>query len=209
MEKVTALWVAVIALCLTACDPTHYEPPCYRTYKFELPFSLAPAVDTFHVGDTLWLNANFSSTLFDYNAGDNIVARNIDFNTKLLIDRTDLSHFQYAKQNFKYELKEGSISDGLFDINVHYNYSFDHYIFNVGLIPEVIGRYTIYLYSPNEDKEVQIDSSCIETLNVDYSTNEQLDNNFALVQASPNSLISTTLLEGFNKSGGYAFVVVE
>ena len=65
MEKTTTLLVVLAILWLAACDPIKYEPPCYRTYEFELPVSIYPGNDTIHIGDTIWLTISFPMTLLD------------------------------------------------------------------------------------------------------------------------------------------------
>ncbi|HNI45182.1 MAG TPA: hypothetical protein PKH93_06745 [Chitinophagales bacterium] len=196
-----------LLLCVVSCKLIDIDP-CYREYHFKIPFTLQPNNDTIHIGDTLWLSTQFSKTLLDMNTNDSIVTNDIDFQSGLIIAKIDTENYQYATQTFTIVEKQGGFINTFLGIKLHYLFFNDHYHISIGLVPTVVGTYYLAISTPFALDEVEITNDCEDYLHITYAINELIDNHFQLLQNSPDTLVSSSTLEGFN-NGGYAFVVTE
>ena len=143
MQKAISLLAILLALCTTACNLI--EEPCFRRYEFKLPFTTSQQ-DTIHIGDTLWVSADFSPNLVDQKTGETILAANVDFHTGLTPTRIDLTQAQYAEQYFDYVAVLGDLVPEIIGFGVRYQYT-DNYRFLAAVIPNTTGAYAFHITS--------------------------------------------------------------
>ena len=189
---------------------------CHIDYKFQIPVSFSPAKDTFHIGDTIWIESNIYKNMFDKNSGDSIFVGDNDFKIIGAIDRfLENGDSPNAENDFDYvndigEFRVINLSNTS-KIYLYYDYINDFQKLKVGIIPRILGIHKIAFYNKRKDLIINLLDDCDESLTINFNMNQGEDNNFHLVkwfydEFYPDSDYS---IDGFTHDGGYAFVVVE
>ncbi len=195
---------------------------------FELPVTLSPALDTFHVGDTISVVSSFSDEVYDQ-----INKREfklINFKFYLFMGVRELSDTQANNLgilNFDIIVGDGNLSyfevhldDGRNEAgyDVEYNYMNNSYNLSYKLVPRVKGLYvfiqnSLLGISPG-GKWQHFEGKCPGT-SIDAVTvlNRGSDNNIDLLKDSPDPHYSEWIFGApqrrFYDNGLYAFYVVE
>ena len=89
------LLFASIVLEATTC----HKQSCETTYEFNIPFSITE-LDSFRVGDTIWLNSTINGKLLDKNSNNSIDVSNFDFKVYCGMYRMDTTQFDEAEKYF-------------------------------------------------------------------------------------------------------------
>lgn len=184
-----------------------------RNYHFSIPFTLTPTLDTFRIGDTIYLQSYIPEILVDQLTGEGILVADYDFNIKSTINRMDTTGTPDAENHFLIINNKGS-----FDINnlssvtlvdIHYEQDGTHQELLVSLIPQKRGLYQIVFYNLTADvtKVNLTNSDCFENLAISYAMNGNADdNNYYLLKSSPGPIATE---ESFKHDGGFVFEVIE
>lgn len=205
---------ALLTNCNLSCDPKD----CWRTYEFTIPFSITPALDTFQIGDTLWLQSLIPNNITDNATGELVPVNDFDFKVRSYINRMDTAiqimgntASPYAVNDFVYFNEKGifetiNLSSVSF-IKIHYTSEESSQKLKIGIVPQKRGLFQIAFANLTDDatKVNLTNSDCFENLKMSYKMNDNMDdNNFHLLQDSP-APIGT--LDAFQQSAGYAFFV--
>lgn len=222
---INKMWKYVILVgtfLITSCKKNS-ECDFNGPYEFQLPVALAPATDTLHVGDTIFVESRFSNMVFErktqrayklenfsfypttaiQNVGINPAVSGI-YDFELLIDTT----FNYQIQNF---------SSGSSYLTGEYDYTGTEYILNFRFICKKKGLYyfnhnTFLVSGPGEDQDFP--GKCDGKRVHSYSTtNNEVNSNMDLLRESPDPLYNDIIFQKpqqrFYDNGGYVFYVVE
>jgi len=217
--KRTILLFFSLTILLSACINKDCRE--HGNYNFEIPATLFPAQDSFHIGDTIKITSIFPDDVFDLTTEEYYKLENFNFfpGTELVKIDTNpasegLSDFiiiipsemNYAKQTFS-EGEQLLVGEYLYDNN--------QYSLEFSLIPLKTGLYymeqtTFVELSEDQDFEGKCDRlSSGSSVNL----NDGSDNNFNLLYQSPDSHYSSWITSKpnvrFHRFGGYCFYVVE
>ena len=79
------------------CFKTNNEL-CTQTLLFNIPLNLSPQLDTFHLGDTIWLTSNINHLIEDINLENVVDISSFDFQTRLGIYNFDTEYIRLYLQ---------------------------------------------------------------------------------------------------------------
>ncbi len=205
---------------LTAAPICHCgDKACEVYYHFEFPVTLAPALDSFSVGDTIWVSLSYDSNkLTDLKNGNVIDVGNFDFNIDLNILRIDsldgfaLNYFkiiQNVGKLVRIDLVDAVTSRIQFErVNNMNNVSF-------AVVPLKKGVYVFGFDSFYESGDISEEINLVETNctqfieKVSFVTNNGGSNNYDLyvsrvVSEPPYNEFTEP---AYNDDGGYTFIV--
>lgn len=139
----------IILISCTSCGKDKPKEAVY--FKLTYPISVTPIKDTFNIGDTLFLEANFSDTLLDIVSNKTyILPDSFNFGSFLSIVKLTDKNISYgnmpsAVQAFNYQNYKGGIT-GIGSESVHYQEIFNNkrYFFKYAIIPNAIGVYSLW-----------------------------------------------------------------
>lgn len=216
--------MAVFTLfCIQACcwSASQCEDrACHRNYIFKLPFTFSPAQDTFHIGDTIVVAANFSNEFVDIETGEAFILKDFkSFFTEINLTKIDVSPLIDANPIVTFTALTGNINylplvtDSSHEIE--YSYNEPHYQFAGKMILNAKGLFTLTLptssfYASENLNRIDLTDCKNEFLILQYKMNDNEDeNNFHLLQGSADLLVRGTSSEVYRKSGQYTFIVVD
>lgn len=190
-----------------------FDMDCNDNYKFYLPFTLYPAQDTFHINDTIHLHANFSDMLLDSNSLNYYKVENEPLACFFALDHLDTLGVISAFPNFTLIVDTGNTHPGGGPGQglrlMQYLYINSRYKFHARLVPHKKGVYGFHLNSFS-DQLVDFQNRCqSEAMDIFFTLNNSAESNYYLILQSPDTLIASTTKEVFDKTGGYAFYVIE
>ncbi len=213
-SKVKTLAVYFFMLLLCSCG-LFIDKECFDNnyYKFYLPFTLTPAQDTFQINDTIQVYADFSNMFLDSNSLKYYLVEDEPLYCYFAIIRLDTFGLIFPYYNFTLLVDTGDInasSDPGQGLRLFkYVYADNRYKFYIKLVPHVAGIYWLGFGSFDE-QEVDLQKRCpSEIMEVFFTLNDGIDNNYPLLLQSPDSIISSISKHIFDIGGGYAFHVVE
>lgn len=190
-----------------------FKDKCFRTYRFEIPFTTYPLKDTLNIGDTLWITADFSADMLDSTKMEYVHTENVYFETGIGLARIDINPYQPNVWNLldTFILEKGEINLSPMEMKIKYYYENNKYLFKLGIICNKKGVYELDISSPYASPiEVDKNSECEESKQMTYIMNggDITVNNYDLVLQSPDTLISKgTGINGYIFGGSYTFVV--
>ena len=204
--------IIIIIIILGVCG---CKDKCIKEYTLQLPFSLAPQLDTFRIGDTIWLASNFSKEIMELNYNEDITLEDFKFNSELTIEKISSEPFENANLDFTVIDKLGSLNliqlVGTTTFKITYAYEDNTYKTKFGFIPVDRGLFTLILSTYiSDDLSLSIASSpnCKEKIeSIEYLLNGGENNNYEFIQLSADSLIRTTSKEVYDMFGQYTFFV--
>ncbi len=212
MKCIQILFVVLLPLLLLAMKCNSSKEDCIIEYDFTIPMSISPALDTFRVGDTLWLESVIPAELKDNNTGEMIDVSDFDFNISTALTIIDSINFLPAENHFEYLYIKGKLDIKFYSSTVITDIIYEPDILRKKHLKIVIicrkdGIFELDFHNLTENlKGVNLtNKNCIENLNLSYQMNDRSDNNFYLVG---QSMIFNSESD-FNLFGGYAFVVIE
>lgn len=186
------------------------EKICLREIRFEIPYTLSPAIDTFSIGDTIWIEGILPNMLEDLNSKEMINITDFNFKTRIGIYSFTTSEFNLADFSFEYINTKGAFehhtTGTILVTKLIYEKEENQKAFKVGMIPIAPGGFYISFYNLTEDlfNVSLINSNCQQSLELNYKMNDG-QNNFHFIENEPINISK----EGFDKDGSYAFWVVE
>jgi len=201
----------LIILGFTSC-----EKKCKNVYRFQVPFTLSPQIDTFHIGDTIWVSCNFPKEVLELNSNEYFDLENFDLRSELTLADIGVEPFEDANLTFTVIEEKGSLEltqfVGTTTYSINYLYENDKFKTQFGLIPQNEGFFYFGMLSPFK-KDVNnygITPDCDESIeNIDYLLNGGQNNNYEFIQLSADASIRSTTKEIFDMYGHYCFYVVE
>ncbi len=192
------------------------DEDCIKDYKFQIPFNLTPQIDTFKIGDTIWVSSDFSNEIKELNYSEPITLKDFDFRSELTIEKISVDPFQNANLEFDIIEKQGNLNliplIGTSTFLVEYDYVDDTYKVDFGFVPQGKGLYTLVLSSLiTEDSEsLSTRPDCKEEIkSIEYLLNGGENNNYEFISQSADSLIRTTTKDIYDEYGQYSFYVIE
>ena len=207
MKKILFILVTSVILLSATC----HKQSCTNDYSFEIPFSITE-LDSFRIGDTIWLNSIITNKLVDKNSMSNIDISNFDFKINCGLFRVDTSAVEQAEPYFKVINKIGKLDikylSSIIESKVIYEKGIENRMFKIGLIPQKVGIFKISFFNLTEDLEnVKVtESECNSNIKLHYNMNSGRDFNYYLIQKSPRSIVSE---EEYKKDGAYAFKIIK
>ena len=114
------LGFTLTAALLSGCEPLNKK--CSRGYDLEHPLTVYPVKKSYHVGDTIWFEMNFSDVLKaeitnnmnGKKSSDNILLQNFDFQRNFLVlfelSDTTVNTAGQIKTNFKEDFDQINLS---------------------------------------------------------------------------------------------------
>ncbi len=211
MRQTTFFIVLLSLIGLSSCG--FFKDKCFRTYRFEIPFTTYPLKDTLNIGDTLWISADFSGDILDSTKMEYVHTENIDFETKIGLDQIDTNPY---KPNVwgslgPIILEKGEIAPQGISMRIKYRYENNRYLFKLGVVCNKVGVYYLGIHSRyNSSIEVDKNSGCEESKQMTYIMNNgDIEvNHYDLVLASPDTFISRgSGVNGYIFGGSYTFAV--
>ncbi len=218
--QIFLLLIVAISAIFLGCPGKDCNDEGYIEYNFQLPFSVSPQQDTFQVGDTIWVIADFSDEVLDLNSGEKYLLEDFSFNSELgnaKIDTTpflssgwfdDLTFFGETGKFTRYSYSTGGIANFF-----EYVYTDHRYKVKMGIVPIQTGLFLIVLHSKIFEETyfgLNLTPDCKdERFEISYLMNDGMDNNFEMLQHSPDSIIQSYTYEALIESGSYVFAVVE
>ncbi len=148
---VLTLLLLTVVTTFEACDPSNLFK-CVNRYSPLLPFTITPTRDTIKVGDTLWIEANFSDTVVDWESKQKMKYENFDFRLFLTIfelnDTTTTNQGQpIATNKFSIGSKYGTIAKRSKFCPIELKYADKKYGLKGYVIPNDSGLYLAHLGS--------------------------------------------------------------
>ena len=207
MKEVLFILVASVILLSTTC----HKQPCLNNYSFEIPFSITE-LDTFKIGDTIWLESNIKDKLMNKNSSTEIDVSKFDFKVYCGMSRVDTNIIDEAEKYFNFINKIGKFEitflSSTINTKVIYAKLTNSRSLKIGLIPQKIGIFELGFYNLTDDlTNTHItQNDCNENINVNYNMNEGRDFNYYLIQKSPLPVVSE---KEYKKDGAYAFKVIK
>lgn len=207
--------IFLLILCFQDCGSCKLDKTeCERVYDFEIPFSLSPEIDTFNLGDTIWIESNFDILLPDRSTGKKINIDNFDFKIKTGFSRIDTLGYDSSIDNFevinfkgRYDVK--NLGANLSIIKVEYQNEIQFRSLKVGIVLKKKGIFQTSFTNISTDLEENInltETNCTQKIRLSYKMNDGEDNNYYLEQYDLNKIPS---LEDFRRTGAYNFVIIE
>ena len=195
----------------------------FTKHVFEIPITLTPANDTFRVGDTISVIAEFPDTVFDLTTQLTYFLEDFKFNPILLIgDIGKENGLDDALQDFeliidgKFTFNQFNFSDGAISYVGEYNYEDGKYFLAYKIVPQKVG---LFHFSHFSDVNSTVENQgflgrCNGVgLDINVKLNDGVDNNIDFLNNSPDPHFNDWMLikpgERFHKFGGYCFYVVE
>lgn len=210
------LFLALSVYNCSSCDPIGQEK-CKKNVSFEIQMSLSPELDTFSLGDTIWVESTINRKLLDLKSGDSIFVDTFDFKIHSGIDKyIDTTNIYFGENSFDYVNHTGKFI--VFNSNIStalllYKKDISGQNIKFGMIPKETGNFIISFYNLRNDLvDINIPEECqINISDFKYRMNQGENNNYHLVDSFyhiiyPNSNYDEN---DFNHDGGYAFVVIE
>ncbi len=221
MKYINGLLLIIILIAVKSCK----DPICKNRvgpYQFEMPVSLTPRLDTFHIGDTIHISSIFNKNIYERESQDSFLLDDFLFypsTTLLRIDttpftRNDIEDFDLIVPS-EYSYSLFVVSDELSRLSGQYNNEGDQYSLEYKLIPKKEGLYMFsqisHINPQNENQDFRGRCTGFQSEGF-FSLNNKEHNNMSLLLNSPDPYMHTfsdNQGESFYDSGGYCFYVVE
>jgi hypothetical protein len=205
MKKIIFFRCFVFFLCfgITACNSD-----CLTQHLFEVPHKVYSRHDTLSIGDTLWVEAEFSDYLYDkmlkknYTVGPDLLA----VTAKIVsCDTTTSVSSSIGTAFFDTYNSIGNVRKENNSFQLDYVYQNGSYKLKSGFIPLKKGIFALYFdYNQSKMSAVNFDNKCgKERASVDFNTNQSASNGYDLYKKS----IRGKGQPGYPGGGMFAFKV--
>ncbi|TAK34467.1 MAG: hypothetical protein EPO28_16030 [Saprospiraceae bacterium] len=210
----------VIFIFLNSC--VKKECQIAGAYEFEIPVELAPARDTFQIGDTITITSDFLDEVYERKTDKTYRLDNLRFypSTEIVkIDSTESisginKYFEILlEDSLKYHYQE--FSTGVQALVGQYNYSSNRYFLKFSIIAKNSGLFYLEQgVSPDIEEHQDFDGKCSNiAIGGAVVLNDGADNNIHMLSDSPDPHYNDWILQKpeqrFHKFGGYCFYVKE
>lgn len=210
-------WIFLAGTCDKDCKDS------LGRYEFVLPVTVTPAIDTFHIGDTIYVSSEFSNSVYERVSDKEYLLDSFRFYPLTRIIKIDTTKGVDALNYFEFIIPEEYEYDRLNAVdNTQYyvgEYSFsleEGYSLEYKMVLLSEGVFFLRHSSDLSSIDGLQDFPGRCKLEGSYGiceVNEHEDNNFYLLEDSPDPHFSEWVLEKpekrFYDLGGYVFVVVE
>ncbi len=196
-------------------------PPLGTAYKLEIPITLTPAQDTFHVGDTITIVSSFSNCMYEKDLDQFFTIENWQFFPTSKVSEISSNPAKSAMLDFNiiidsiYDYEYFYYANNEVDLSGEYLNQSNIYDLKYRLIPSKTGVYHFrHLVDLDFIRSQTFIGKCKnERVEAFVNMNEDADNNIHYLSLSPDPHYNTWILIKpelrFHKFGGYCFVVVE
>ena len=217
MKKILIfLGLTTILFSCNSCDPLGVEEKCERDYSFSIPVTMSPALDTFHVGDTIHINLDFSSKMEGLNSGNIFDMSDFPHDLEIAMAWLSFNPIVSAEIDFQFIERIGKITkipitSGL-AINLGPELFDNTFLMAFDIVLDSIGLtgFSFNNREPLTGYPSSIEPDCkAKSVEFLFSTNNQEDNNFEFAKLSLDSRINEMSKDEFDKTGMYLFVIVE
>jgi hypothetical protein len=192
------------ACCIVACKPT-----CEVFYIFEVPNHIYSIHDTLSIGDTLWVESNFSDNLYDKQSGNRFVITPDKLKVDVLLRKMDTTGTFNVLSFFNIYNVVGGIRKGNSILSTEYKYESHTYSIKTAIIPMKKGLFSVYFNSQYDESgfPLNFEDKCDNEKGfLNFKTNTGSGNNYNLVKNNPQGG-DNLIEEYYHKSGRYTFVV--
>ncbi len=211
-------FLLTISSCIKKDDPCNISG---GKYEFVLPFSLSPAQETYHIGDTITISSMVTNPVYERKTGNSYYLDDFKFymiNQIWFMDTIDnYKNYDFFKLiiDSSYYSNIFHFSNGTSDLQFQYNYISNYYTISFKIIPQKKGRFLMTLWSDIEYMagDQEFDGKCknIKDHAVIYLNNRQ-DNNINLIDEAENQNYQSVYINkesNYLDAGGYCFKVIE
>jgi hypothetical protein len=145
MYKYTLL--TFLTLLYLSCSLFNPQPDCYQDYKFGLPCSFYPNLDTFRIGDTFWFECQVPRLIFDSLSDQEHSMGDLEQQLFYALDIKDNSAQQLSgSDNFDYFSVTGNAQRGTIGGGKEFKLTFKKTpgaadSLKIGFVPRVKGLY--------------------------------------------------------------------
>jgi hypothetical protein len=199
---------AVSILLLSGCFLSTDD--CFKEYDLAIEVTLSPALDTFDIGDTIWISSRIPRELTNNITGEAVDVSDTSFPIKFSIDQVDTTDFAPSEKDFSYIQRTGEFFfqelSAFTSIQLSYKDSIDGQYIHFGIVPLEPAIYLLAFRIRTPDLETITFSDCLENKSVQFVTNNNIDNNYYYIEQSNNPLI-TLSEDDYYLLGRYAFLV--
>ena len=192
------------------------------SYEFVMPFTLSPAQEIYHIGDTITISSTVNNPVYERKTGNSYYLDDFKFYLvsylyymdTLITDYSDFNRFKVFLDS-TYEQNIFTYSDGHNSILGQYNYQNNQYSYEFKLVAKEKGS---YLFTTGSDidyygKDQHFNGKCSNTdVDARFYMNDRSDNNSHLLDEALNSnfkLYTKHLDKQYLDFGGYCFKVVD
>ena len=210
-------WILTASTCDKDCNDSG------GIYEFVLPVIITPALDTFHVGDTIYVCSEFLNLVYERVSGKEYLLDSFRFYPLSRLIKIDVEESFDVLDSFEILLPEGldyerfDASSGNEFLIGEYEYNSDSkYSLDFSFVPKSKGTFLfrqlsqLSSFEPEQEFPGYCDLGGSKGICI---VNEHEDNNIHLLENSPDPHFNEWVLEKpekrFYDLGGYAFVVVE
>ena len=184
-------------------------------YEFEIPIELSPAKRKYSIGEEIIINISFPDELKDQLTNNIYHLKHFPFNTEIGFARIDTVPAQGGNTDFqtminKGELNKVELTRGEQAWLVDYAYDDNRYNFEIIITPKKIGLYEFGAYSLLIDEiNYKIDPDCSkEDFKIWYNTNNRINNNYDLLEKSPDPEKKANTHNNLDLAGAFYFEVI-
>lgn len=216
MNIYLAMPVLFLVLLIQSCWPSESKD-CEKHYDFTIPISISPSRDTFHVGDTIWVESTVENILVNTLDGSETDISQLPLKFEASVDEYNLNGYVFSSQLFSYINASGAFKfvdlGGPSFLKVLFEEAGSHARkFKVGVVINSIGtgegtfNFEMgYLRPDYEDYEI-LNKKCLDMIKFRFNTNEGRDSSGYYLL--PPTYTDVVKMEGFLKFGSFAFRVI-
>ena len=190
-------------------------------YEFVLPFTLSPAQEIYHIGDTITISSFVNNPIFERKTGNYYTLENFKFYMKNSIWYMDT--IDNYKNYYFFELIIDSsyysnifqFSNGTSHLQFQYDYISNNYSITYKIIPHKKGHFLMTLWSDINymNANQYFDGKCdkIDDHAVIY-LNDRQDNNIDIIDVAKNqnyNYFKINKESNYLDAGGYCFKVID
>lgn len=213
----------LLLIAYSSCNKLNNNCNFVGNYEFVMPFTLSPAKEVYHIGDTITISSFVDNPIYDRKTDKEYYLKNFKFHLVSYLYYLDTNLNGYSDFNrfsllvdSSFTLEVFNYSDGHNSILGQYNYKDNRYNFEFKLIAKEKGGYffTQGSHINYYDADTHFEGKCNNKDNdaVFYMNDRMLNNAFLLLEAEDESYINVynnKLDEKYLDLGGYCFKVVE
>ena len=218
LHKILPLLIGVIFFLSSSCEP---KDDLYLALDFEIPVSIYPAKEIYHVGDTLAIEILFPKNLPDKTGNYSPTFEPFDFQGVLIFRELKHKNQDSADQPGAFGSARFINSVGSIEVigssGAELNYSFDgeFYHLKVNMILGRTGLYSMLFatnnsaYNPNFNGNLSVEGKIASIKDIHYKVNNGILNNNHLIFNNTTSFWDDN--DGVNKwyQPRFSFEVVE
>lgn len=194
------------------------------SYEFIMPFTLTPAQETYHIGDTIIISSTVNNPIYERKTGNSYtlddfkfyLVSQLFFMDTLIIDYSDFNRFEVLFDS-SYNQSIFTYSDGHNSILGQYTYQSNQYTYEFKLVAKQKGSYLFSqgsgIWTRGEDQ--YFEGKCTNTdVDAKFYMNDRADNNSYLLDEATNTYYNGYLTNDkfgthYLDLGGYCFKVIE